>query len=566
MVENNNTRTNLFDINSLFEFSRIVNSSSDLNFTLNHFLLTAMGKLLCSKGIIYLKREGKGYKAVSGRGIDIKNLPVIEINKNFKKVIQQNFPETKKYFQFKYLPLNDINLVVPLVSQDNLVGLAAFNRLVPKKLNANEYAYLQSLSNVATVAVEQKLMIDELKALNKELDRNIHQMNTLFDLSRGLNIIKDRDKIIRLVTLSLLGQMGVSKYFICINENDKMEIIVSGLDKKIGKKSVKNYCNIEVPMITRDIRDKKSRNELERLGIEVIVPMKLQNITKGIFALGKKMSNLSYTSSDLEFLFLLGNLAIISLENVRLFKEELEKQKMEDDLLIAREIQRGLLPKIFPFYKNIEISAINIPSKQVGGDYYDIIECGENKFISAVADVSGKGTPASLLMANLQAMIRALVPVGLKLSELTKRVNDLIFASTTDDRFITFFWCCIDTVQRTINYVNAGHNPPFLFRKNGKVERFETGGMICGVMKTVIPYEEALVKYSKGDILILFTDGVSEAMDIENNEFGEERIISVVKKNRNKSAKTIMNNLVDSVIKYSGSGQYDDITLVVIKF
>ncbi len=181
-------------------------------------------------------------------------------------------------------------------------------------------------------------------------------------------------------------------------------------------------------MVLRDLpkRQLALKGQLEQLGIEAIVPMQVQNESKGVIGLGRKMSGEEYRKGDLEFLYSLGNLAIISLENARLFQEALEKQRLEDELLIAREIQRNLLPTHLPEIKGFAICAVNIPSKQVGGDYYDIVSLSDSKVVLAIADVSGKGTPASLLMANLQASIRALVPFDLPLAELTRRVNELI--------------------------------------------------------------------------------------------------------------------------------------------
>jgi sigma-B regulation protein RsbU (phosphoserine phosphatase) len=310
---------------------------------------------------------------------------------------------------------------------------------------------------------------------------------------------------------------------------------------------------------------KNISSQLLECGVKLLVPMILHNEVKGIIALGKKMSGREYSDGDLEFLFSIGNLVIISLENSHLFAEAIEKQKMEDELLIAREIQKGLLPSKLPDIPRYDIAAINISSKQVGGDYYDVIKVSEAKFIIAVGDVSGKGTPASLLMANLQAMIRALVPLGLNLSELTKRVNDLIYESTGNDRFITFFWGAIDPNSNTLNYVNAGHNPPILLRRDGKIERLEIGGLLLGVMKTVVPYKEGNIKLEAGDTLVLFTDGVSEAMNSQGVEYGEDKLLAVIKSNRNQSAGTILNRIVESVQEYSGAYQSDDITQVVVK-
>jgi phosphoserine phosphatase RsbU/P len=556
-----------FGVNSLFEFSRIVNTSEELPFAMNHFLLTAMGKLFCTRSILFLKQDDGSYKTENVRGINPAILSQhFFLSKPPKVLTYLKAAKIKNSQWVKSLKKEKIDFIIPLIAKNNVLGIIGFGRITDKKLNSEESTYLKSLVNIAATAIEQKLNIDKLSETNRELDRRMHELNTLFDLGKEFNIIFDRDKLIKLFTLSLMGQIGASQYAICIKELNEMKVVSSRLPKPIDNRIVGMLCDVKAPTIIPSPKIKKNiSKQLAEYGVKVLIPMILHNEIRGVLALGKKMSGEEYTQGNLEFLFSLGNLVIISLENSRLFAEAIEKQKMEDELLIAREIQKGLLPGKLPDIPKYDIAAINISSKQVGGDYYDVIKLSEAKFIIAVGDVSGKGTPASLLMANLQAMIRALVPLGLSLSELTKRVNDLIFESTGNDRFITFFWGAINPNSNTFNFVNAGHNPPILLRRDGTIERLEVGGLLLGIMKTVVPYQEGDIQLNAGDTLVLFTDGVSEAMNSDGVEYGEEKLLSVIQLNRNAMADVLMNKIVASVQEYSGAYQSDDITMVVIK-
>jgi sigma-B regulation protein RsbU (phosphoserine phosphatase) len=293
--------------------------------------------------------------------------------------------------------------------------------------------------------------------------------------------------------------------------------------------------------------------------------MRLHDENRGLILLGGKLNREEFSAEDFEYLSALGSLAIIALENARLFAEAIEAQRIEDELLIAREIQKGLLPSVLPRISGICVAAANFSSRQVGGDYYDVIALDQDRFIIAIGDVSGKGTPASLLMANLQAAIRALVPLDLPLAELTGRVNRLMCRNTGGNKFVTFFWGCIHQVHRTLRYVNAGHNHPYLFRADGLVERLDRGGMILGVLDSPIPYEEGEVSLGAGDLLVLFTDGVSEAMDPDNTEYGEPRLENVIRAHRHFSPQEIIETVQRDIQEHArGAPQSDDITMMVL--
>jgi sigma-B regulation protein RsbU (phosphoserine phosphatase) len=219
-----------------------------------------------------------------------------------------------------------------------------------------------------------------------------------------------------------------------------------------------------------------------------------------------------------------------------------------------------------PLIDEFEIAAENISSKQVGGDYYDVIPTDNGKFIITIADVSGKGTPASLLMANVQATVHALVPFQLPLSVATARINDLIYRNTSSDKFITFFWGSLNSQTKKFQYVNAGHNPPFVLRRDGTIERLTEGGLILGIMKTTMPYQEGSVQLYSGDSVILFTDGVSEAMDTKGNDYTEERLEDFIRTLNGKSAPAMLTEIKNEIQQYSsGAAQSDDITLIVFK-
>jgi len=548
---------------ALFEFSQVVNSSLDLSFILDTMLLTLMGKLLTTKGIVLLRKEHKTFFVANGKGI-LKNLlnKELELPKVRKKIIHVDKEFSEILFSI------GINVLFPIISQEHVIGYFGVAEHPQRKITKEQNTFVETLISLSATAIEKGLSFGEVKKINRSLDEKIQQLKTLFELAKEFGGIQNPEIVVKLFSLTLMGQVGTSRFAICLKEGKSLYSKISGEYLETDKQTL--FKLVSAPLLISELPDTKRYNILHdhllKEKISALIPLQMQNEVKGVLCLGDKLRGGGYTQSDLEFIFSLSNLAFVSLENARLFNEELEKKKMESELLIAREIQQGLLPRTLPTIDGFEIAAENISSKQVGGDYYDAIPTDNNKFIITIADVSGKGTPASLLMANVQATVHALVPFQLALSIATARINDLIYRNTSSDKFITFFWGSLDAKSKKFQYVNAGHNPPFVMRRDGTIERLSDGGLILGIMKTIVPYQEGSVALNSGDSVILFTDGVSEAMDINGVDYTEERLESFVKGLNGKSASAMLSDIINEIQRYcTGAAQYDDITLIVFK-
>jgi sigma-B regulation protein RsbU (phosphoserine phosphatase) len=563
-----------FEHGALFEFSKIINSSLDAGFIYGHILLTIMGKTLSSKGMVLLHTSGGVYEIDA-----VKGYPRELVG---SKVVIQRLPQTLVHVEevgearhpwAEFFLKHGVKILLPMHSAERPIGVLAFGaRLSGRKLSPTEETYMRSLANISATAIEKIQRINEVQQVNRKLDGKIQELNTLFELGKEFGAILDREKLLRLLALSLMGQIGVSRYLICLKEGADMSVVASKIAGAVPQRELLGeLARVKAPTVVSEMIVKKAytadpREALLRMGLHVIVPMRLQDENKGLILLGEKLSREPFSQPDLEFVSSLANLAIISIENTRLFQEAIEKQKLEDELNIAREIQKGLLPSVLPSIPHFDIAAANISSKQVGGDYYDVITLDAHRHIIAIGDVSGKGPPAALLMANLQATIRALVPLALSLSELTARVNALMCQNTGGNKFVTFFWGMIAHDRMDLTYVNAGHNYPYLIRKDGSVERLDRGGMILGVMQTGVVYEQAHVPMSIGDVLVLFTDGVSEAMDSDSREYGEVRLQNLILRNRNLSAQQLIDAIHHDIKEFvRGAPQSDDITLMVVK-
>ncbi len=561
-----------FDQSTLFEFSRVVNESLELSFVLGHALLTIMGKLRSGRGMAVLATGSNDYRVELVKGFPQDTVgETVRIPRLPAALRRLDRPGSSRQSWMSFFRERGVAFVLPLIADDKPVGILGFGpRLGEGVIGPREEEYLGAFANLAAAAVAKGHALRNLQQVNRRLDRKVQEMNTLFDLGKEFGVMLDPEKLVRLLVFSLLGQVGVQRYMVVLRRGSDMVIAASRIDgtppqSELLAELSKQKTAVRVEdLVVRQGPD--PRPVLAANGIAAVVPMALQGQNRGMILLGEKISREPYGPADLEFLTSLANLAIISLENARLFIDAIEKQKMEDELKIAREIQKGLLPTVLPAIPRIEMAATNISSKQVGGDYYDVLRVDDHRWVVAIGDVSGKGTPAALLMANLQATIRALVPLRLGLAELTSRVNDLMCQNTGGTKFVTFFWGIIDVDAMTLTYVNAGHNHPYLLRSDGAVERLEKGGMILGVLPSMMPYEEGVARLDTGDVIVLFTDGVSEAMDAHGVDYGEDRLERLVCAHREKPPAGLLEAISEDIRRHAGrASQSDDITMMILR-
>ncbi len=250
--------------------------------------------------------------------------------------------------------------------------------------------------------------------------------------------------------------------------------------------------------------------------------------------------------------------------------EASKREALERELAVAREIQERLLPHVMPAVPGFEISGASLPSQQVGGDYFDFLDLEDGRLGIAIADVSGKGIPAALLMANLQAILRGQAEERGDVSAVLARVNSFLVRSTDPHMFVTFFYGILDRVKGVFLSSNAGHNPPLLLRADGTIERLSAGGLLLGFMAGQ-DYAQQATELRPGDVVVLFTDGITEASDPGTPDrpdrfFGEERLIEVVRRSAGLTAGEIQTAILDAVAAHTaGAPQSDDITLVVFK-
>ena len=282
----------------------------------------------------------------------------------------------------------------------------------------------------------------------------------------------------------------------------------------------------------------------------------------GVLQLLNKKSG-PFTHADENLLRAISDHVALALENAQLHRDLLHKQRMERDLALARSIQLGLLPERPPLLDGFEIGVAHRPSLEVGGDYYDFIALAPDTILTVVADVEGKGVGSAMVMANLQATLHALLAHLHSLERLVESLNDMMLADTRGQKFMTMFVGLLDQPRRTLHYVNAGHVQPAVVRVDGDVEYLTEGGMVVGLFAGV-RYERGHVKLHPGDVVVFCTDGITEANNSSEEEFGTERLVDLVTRERHLPAQEIVQAVMTSVDSFSRGGSHEDDRVILI--
>jgi serine phosphatase RsbU (regulator of sigma subunit) len=297
---------------------------------------------------------------------------------------------------------------------------------------------------------------------------------------------------------------------------------------------------------------------------ELLVPITHDGECVAAILLGKRREFDRYSAEEQALLSMLASQVSASLHNIELLKEVVEKRVLEEELNIARSIQLNLLPSKPPLLERYEVSALSVSSKQVGGDYYDYLHRGSLLAI-AVADISGKGVPASLLMASLQASLRSNMDRMEHPVDLVSRLNTMMCETTAEDKFATLFYGCLNMEWDTLSYTNAGHVFPVMVRSGGDVDVLEYSGLILGVLSE-FEYEKRSLRFEPGDVLVVTSDGVTEATNDAGEFFGETRLREFLASLNGRGAHEVRDSIVDYVNRFSGpKGAGDDLTILVLR-
>jgi sigma-B regulation protein RsbU (phosphoserine phosphatase) len=424
-----------------------------------------------------------------------------------------------------------------------------------------------------------------IRESNRKLDytrRELHKLEQLIDATKKVNSTLNLDELLDIILDMALRMVEGDRGTVYLVDEAKQQIWTKVSKELEGQqrvtialpigKGIAGYVAatgdiINIPDAYMDPRFDPEFDKKTGYRTESILCMPLRNKGNkiiGVFQLLNKRHGV-FTNDDATFIEALSVHASLAIENARLYEQERQKIRIERDLLAAKEVQLSLLPKSLPDVPGYEFAAATISAQEVAGDLYDFLAIDPKRLAFCVGDVSGKGLPASLLMANTQATLRDQTHVSTSASDCMVRTNNLLFQSTSPEKFVTLFYGVLDFEKHQLSYSNAGHEQPFFDEGGTTFLRLGTGGLVLGIVEDY-PFQEETVSFRPGGVLVIYSDGISDALNDREERFGEEKLSAVIRNHHRESASAIKEAILDAVRSHvGGAPTYDDMTLVLVK-
>jgi len=411
------------------------------------------------------------------------------------------------------------------------------------------------------------------------LNRKLHELTALLEISKLLTSALGLQEVLDRITRGMVQTLGVKACSIRLLDEIGVELIPKSLynlsEEYLNKGPVildkHPVCQaamrgevVIMPDISIDSRFSYQEAAIKE-GIRSVLCVGLLGRDRAIGTIHLYTGEPHlFTDSEIALVQSIANHATAAIENAKLYEESIEKQRIEQELALAAEIQAELLPATGPDLSTVDIKAKIVPCRQLSGDLYDFIDLGNQHTGLVIADVSGKGAPGAILMATTRAMIRTWAEDTLSAEEIIDKINSSLCADTRPSEFVSMFYSVLDEATSTLTYTNAGHNPPILFRGDQSIF-LEEGGIPLGIIED-ITYDEGQIQFASGDVILLYTDGVTEAMNSEKRIFGLKRLMQIVQQNIILDAQGLIDVIYGEVLNFAaGAPQSDDLTLIILK-
>ena len=449
---------------------------------------------------------------------------------------------------------------------------------MPKKSLLGQISHALSSKPAGGETGSLTTQLEVLKQENVRLTRALEELSMLNELAREIGASRDLRAIMDRIIRRSLRAINAEQCVITMVSEQSLEPMKTLVRAMVTSAEHEQFhlsqnllgwmhLNKKALLSNSPRTDERFRGITWDQSIRSIlcVPLMIKSELKGVLTAYNKKGQGGFAEDDQRLLAIIAMQSAQVVDNARLYEEQEAYIRMQEEVRLASTIQRDLLPKAAPGVRGYDIAGRSIPAQMVGGDYFDFIPMGSDHLAICLGDVSGKGLPASLLMANLQATLRGQTLHEIPVKDRLTRSNELLYRSTDPEKFATLFYGVLDLQHHTLTFSNAGHENPYLFKKQDGVLRLIAGGTVLGVVDH-FPFDEEVVGIDPGDLLVVFSDGITEAFNTDDEQFGEVRLEGVLRACMEDPAEKIIDKIVNAVNAFAGeAAQADDLTLVVMK-
>lgn len=546
-------------------------------YEVKHVVFEALDTFCKNHAYVFYIYENGSYYLAHYRNVSEKALPISVVpgekltmvpqSKTYLKINSHEIPKPlRKSLEplglFHFYPLQGHNFMFAFIVVSNHTNLVLSHR--------NLSSMVRKLQYKTGLFLESTGLRIDLERKNLEIKKLIEvsqQVLSSLDMSKALNFILDALE-------SLIHFDAVAIFLLNPEKQDLRSTTSRGysnpaMDKiplKVGQGSAGHVAQTKKIEVLNNVLNSKHYYQARKsTRSQISLPFLFDDTVLGVMCVESDTKDF-FTPSEVELLKIFANQAAIAIHNARQVEIKLEKQALEYELIHAGTVQKGLLVRQIPKMKGLSLTALNIPSKLVSGDIYDFMRLTPNALGFSIGDVSGKGAPAALMMALILAGLRMQNKQANSTCDVINRLNELLTQTTIEGKYATFFYGIIRLDKRKIIYTNAGHNPPFIIRADGNVRLLDKGGIVIGFLNNQ-QYVQDEVDFLPGDLLVAYTDGVTETMNDAGTEYGEERLIELIKANQDKPIHVIKNMIIRDLRDFSNDAPPpDDVTMILARF
>lgn len=584
-------------LEEVIHVSKIINSSENLDTLLLAIIKSAKEVLTAeSSSLLLIDEESKEFYFNSVAGEKEEDLKKIRIPldkgiagvvaKSGKPLIINDAAQDERVYktvdeQMKFTTRNLI--CAPLKVQNKIIGvIEVLNSIGRSQFMNSDLRLFSSFSDHAALAINNRDLIDNLQQAKGNLEKRVRELSTLLQISVIISLAKNEQDLFDKTVQVISDVLEIKRCTVLLYEERLQAFrLVSqfGLPPDISdqkefpaENTISGMAYLSGKMIMESDIKKSKYLKYQRNGYItdsfMVAPLILNEKKLGVIAFSDKKDGSLFVKDDEGIINSVVNQVLKGYESIILHKEIIENETLKREVETSKKIQEAILPHTLPKITGLDLSALARPARETGGDYYDFFNIGENRIGIIIADVSGKSLPAALFMASTSSITRTLAPSLFSTNELLSKANDFVYQNSHSGMFVTLFYIIVDLNSYQIYFSSAGHNQQFLIKNNNELINLTAKGSPLGIMSSEKhgPFGMESMKVSKGDTLVLYTDGVIESFDSNKEEYGTDRMLAFINDNLSKSAEEIVYSVFNDVNKFAGSEpQFDDFTMVIAK-